>query len=77
MTSISVISLRYPDPEGRIFNRFISDISVVRRETTLTISDSIETVSQVDTKKVRVVSLTKTEIADITFQKYDLHGSDT
>ena len=35
--------LRYLDPKDRIFNRVISDISVVLRETTLTISDSIET----------------------------------
>ena len=37
------IVFRWPDPEDRIFNRVISDISVVLRETTLTISHSIET----------------------------------
>ena len=35
--------LRYSDPEDRISKLVISDISVVLRETTLTISDSIET----------------------------------
>ena len=37
------LRLMYSDPEDRNFNRVISDISVVLRETTLTISDSIET----------------------------------
>ena len=31
--------LRYPDPEDRIFNHDISDISDVLRETSFTISD--------------------------------------
>ena len=31
-------ALKYPDHEDRIFNRLISDIAVVLRETTLTIS---------------------------------------
>ena len=35
--------LRYSYPDDRIFNLVISDISVVLRETTLIISDSIET----------------------------------
>ena len=45
-----MIMLRYPDPEDRIFNHVISDISVELRETTLTISDSIETGSQSKSK---------------------------
>ena len=40
-------SLRHPDPEDRIFNRVISNISIVQRETTLAVSDSIQTGSQV------------------------------
>ena len=48
--------LRYPNPEDWIFNRVISDISIVQRETTLTISDSVEIVSPVESKIVRVVS---------------------
>ena len=61
--------VKVPDPEDRIFNRAISDISVVLRETTLTISYSIETGSQVETEKVRVVSLSSTEITEITWFK--------
>ena len=56
--------LRYPNREDRIFNRVISDISVVLRETTLTISDSIQTGSPVEKEIVRVVSLTTTEITE-------------
>ena len=44
--------LRYPNPEDRIFSPVISDISVVLRETTLIISDSIETGSPVETELV-------------------------
>ena len=72
------VLLRHPDPEDRIFNRFISDISIVLRETTLTISGSIETVSPVESERVRVVSLSSTEITEITrFQKTDVQGMDT
>ena len=53
------MSLRYPYPDIKIFNRVISDISVVLRETTLTISDSIETNSPDESEIVRVVSLNK------------------
>ena len=61
------IILSHPDPEDRIFNRVISDISVVLRETTLTISDSIEAGSAVESEIVCVVvSLSKTEITEIT-----------
>ena len=56
----------YSDPEDRIFNRVISDISVVPRETTLTISDCIETGSPRETEIVRVVSLSTTEIPETT-----------
>ena len=53
-----IIAERYPDPEDGIFNRVIFDISIVLRETTLTVSDSIET--------VKLVSLSTTEITQIT-----------
>ena len=52
-----------PDLEDRIFNRVISDIPVVQRETTLTISDSFETVPLVECEIVSVVSLSTTEIS--------------
>ena len=55
-----------PDAEDRILNRFISDISVVLRETILTILDSIETGLPVETGIVRVVSLITTELTRIT-----------
>ena len=58
--------LRYPIPEDRVFNRVISDISVVQRETTLTISDSIETASLVGSEILRVVSPSTTKITEIT-----------
>ena len=58
--------LRHPDSEDRMLNSIISDISIVQRETTLTISDSIETGSNVETEIVRVVSLSTTEITEIT-----------
>ena len=57
--------LKYAGPEDQIFNRAISDISVVLRETTLTFSDSIVIGSPVETEIVRVVSLGATEIAKI------------
>ena len=59
-------NLTYLYPEDRIFNRVIWDISVVVRETTLTISDSTETVSPVKSQIVRVASLDTTEITEIT-----------
>ena len=69
-------SLRYHDPEDRIFNRVISDISVVLRETTLILPDSIETGSLVETEIVRVVSLSKTEITEISrLKKKKTHRS--
>ena len=58
--------LRYHYPEDPIFNCVISDISVVLRETTLTISDSNETGSPVKTQIVRVVSLSITERTKMT-----------
>ena len=39
--------------ENRIINRVISDISIVLRETTLTVSDSIDTVLRSITENVR------------------------
>ena len=54
--------LWYPSPEDQIFNRVISDISVELREITLT----IKTDSLVETEIVRVVSLSITEITEIT-----------
>ena len=44
--------LRYVDPEDRIFNGVISDVSIELRGTTLTTSDSIERGSPVDTEIV-------------------------
>ena len=62
--------LRYPDPEGRIFNCVISDISIVLRETTLIILDSIETSSPFEMKIMWVVSLGTMEITEVTqFEK--------
>ena len=46
---------RYPDPGDRISNHVIADISAVLRETTLTISDSVETGSLVEAETVRLV----------------------
>ena len=57
--------LSYQDSEDRTFNRAFSDVSVVFREITLTISDSIETDSPVESEIVRVVSLRTTERIDI------------
>ena len=67
------MGLRYP--EDRIFNRLILDISFVLRENTLTFSDSIETLSPVEFVLVRVVSLSTTEVTEITrLKKTDPHG---
>ena len=54
---------RYPELEVRIFNRVISDISVILTDNTLTNLDSIETGSNVESK---IVSPSKTEITEIT-----------
>ena len=51
---------RYQATEDRIFNRLISDISVVLRGNE-SISHSIETVSQAESEIMRVVSLSTTE----------------
>ena len=61
-----ILPVRYLDPEGLIFNRFIQYISVVQKEINLTISDSIETGSRVESEIVRVISLSTTEIIGIT-----------
>ena len=62
--------LRYLDPKDRVFFKsVISHISTVLREITLTISDSIETGSLIETEIVTVVSLSTTEFAgDNTFK---------
>ena len=71
--------LKYPNPEDRILNRVISDIFVVLRKTIHTFSDSIETGSPVESEIVRVVSLSPTEITEITRlqKKMDQQGLDT
>ena len=63
------------DHEGRILNRVIVDISNVLWETSLTVSDSIETGSPVESEIVRVVSLSTTEITEITRSKKTILGS--
>ena len=50
-------------PYYQIFSQFFSAIPIVLRETTLAISDSIETGSQVESQIVKVVSLCTKEIA--------------
>ena len=68
----------YPGPDNRLLNRVISVISIAPRETTLTISDSIEAGSPVETEEVRVISLGTTEITEITrFFKNRPSGSDS
>ena len=52
-------------PEDKIFNGVISEFTVALRETTFTISHSIETGSPVKTEIERVVSLSTTEISEI------------
>ena len=55
----------------------VKDIFVVLKETAYTVSDSLDTVSRVESEKVRVVSLCTTEITEITrFKKkqHDLQG---
>ena len=59
------IHFKVSHPKDMIFfNRVISDISVVLRETTHTISDSIET--PVECEILGVVSLSTTEITEMT-----------
>ena len=43
--TLCILALRYNDHEDRVFNRAISDISVVSSKTAQTISDSFETVT--------------------------------
>ena len=59
---LEAFKLRYSNPEDQIFNRVISDISAVLRETTLTISDYIETGSPVESEIVRLFSRSTVEI---------------
>ena len=58
--------LRYPDHKDRIFNLVISDISVLQRETALTLSDFIDTGSPLETEKVKMISLSIMEKKDNT-----------
>ena len=70
--------LRNRDPDGRVYNRAVLDISVVLWETILAISDSIETSSPIETETIGVVSLSTTEITEmIRFQKTDPQGGHT
>ena len=73
------MKVHYYAPEDRIFDHVISDISVVLRETTLSISYSIETGSPAETEIIRMVFLRTTEITKITRfkKKNDLQGQDT
>ena len=57
--------LRNRDPDGRVYNRAVLDISVVLWETILAISDSIETSSPIETETIGVVSLSTTEITEM------------
>ena len=63
------------DPVDRIFNRFILQIAVVLWETILTILDSIETGSPVESEIMRVVSPSTREITEVTRMRclYSLH----
>ena len=62
-----------------ILSCYLGYISVLLRETTLTISDSFETASPAEYEIVRVVSLSATEITEITrcLKKPDLQGHNT
>ena len=63
---ISCFEIKVSYPSDRILYSTISDISVVVRETTFTISDSIEIASPVEYEIARVISLCTTEITEIT-----------
>ena len=69
--------LRYPDLEDRFFfsNRVISVISVVLRETSPIILDSTGEPVSIESDIVRVVSLSTTEIPEITRLKSRSSGS--
>ena len=69
--------LRYRTLKIGFFYHVITDISVVLRETCLTISDSIETGPPIETDIVRVVSLSTTETSEITRFKNRSSGLDT
>ena len=75
MLKMAETTLRYPDPDDIIFNRVISDISVVVRENTITISDSIEIGSPGESEMVRMLSRSTTEITEITRLKIRSSGS--
>ena len=55
-----------PDYEDHIFNRVVSDISIMLSEITLTISDCIETISPVESELVASLGTTEMEITETT-----------
>ena len=65
---------RYTDPEGRVVN---SVISVILRETTLTISLSTGELVSMESEIVRVVSPSAMGISEMTRLKIRSSGSDT
>ena len=65
-TGFPLLHFSFHHMNGPIFDDVISDISVVSRKSTRTISDSIEISSPVKYEMVRVVSLGATEIFEIT-----------
>ena len=72
--------LRYSHPEDRGFffcspDRAIPGISVITRETTLTISDLIGETVSMESEIVRVVPLIRTEISESTRFKIRSSGS--
>ena len=64
----TLVHLRYSDPEDRFFffNHVISIISTALRETTLTIPDSSCEPFSMKSEVVRVVSLSTTELSQLT-----------
>ena len=63
--AVSSLTIKVSLPRRSDFNRVISDIFAVQWETTLTISDSIETDTPFETEVVKVVSFSTTEITDL------------
>ena len=69
-------SLRYLLPKERFLKSSSSDIPVVLRENTLTISHCIEAGSPVEYEIVKVVTHSTTEITEITRLKTRFPGSE-
>ena len=67
---------RYPDLKNQFLNRVIPVISVLLRETTLTITVSTGEFVSMESEKVRVFFLSTTEISEITRLKIRFSGSD-